>query len=113
MVMECCCNLITRSKPVPFSNQVISYLQHANWHVREGVLILLARCILVASASKSSGPSSLKPSLPGDSSTSAVGQICMNAQLIEEICFLVKVEDKKQLQQMGIDTLALLIARAP
>ena len=26
MVMECCCNLINRSKPVPFSSQVIKYL---------------------------------------------------------------------------------------
>ena len=34
-------------------------------------------------------------------------------QLIEEICFLVKVEDKKQLQAMGIDTLALIIAKSP
>ena len=99
MVMECCCNLINRSKPVPFSNQVIRYLQHANWHVREGVLILIARCILVASTNdtRKGGPSSLKPNLPGDQNASTVGQICMNSQLIEEICFLVKVEDKKQL----------------
>ena len=37
----------------------------------------------------------------------------MNAALIEEVCFLVKVEDKKQLSQMGIDALALIIATSP
>ena len=33
--------------------------------------------------------------------------------MIEEICFLVKVEDKKQLQQMGVDTLALVVGKSP
>jgi hypothetical protein len=35
-----------------------------------------------------------------------------NAQLIEEICFLVRVEDKSKLQQVGIDALALLLAKS-
>ena len=95
MVMDCCCNLINRSKPVLFAGQVIKYLQHANWHVREGVLILLVRCILVALNFEAKKGSALKPNMVGE--TSALGQICINSQLVEEICFLVKVEDKKAL----------------
>lgn len=81
--------------------------------MREGVLILLVRSILVTSVYEARKlGSALKPNIPG-SDSSSLSQICTNAQLIEEICFLVKVEDKKQLQQMGIDTLALLIAKSP
>ena len=78
---------------MPFATQVIKYLQHANWHVREGVLILLVRCILVAAQSEAKKGTALKPNMTGE--TSALGQLCTNAQLIEEVCFLVKVEDKK------------------
>jgi len=113
MVMECCCSLITRSKPATFASQIIKFFQHANWHVREGVLVLLVRSILVTSVYESRKlGSALKPNIPG-SDSSSLSQICTNALLIEEICFLVKVEDKKQLQQMGIDTLALLITKSP
>ena len=93
MVMECCCNLINRSKPAPFAIQVVKYLQHANWHVREGVLILIVRCILIAGAQETKKGTALKPNMSGE--MSAVGQITTNSQMIEEICFLVKVEDKK------------------
>ena len=95
MVMDCCCSLITRSKPVTFAIQIIKYLQHANWHVREGVLVLLVRSILVTSVYEARKlGSALKPNIPG-SDSSSLTQICTNAQLIEELCFLVKVEDKK------------------
>ena len=100
MVMDCCCNLINRSKPVPFAVHVIKYLQHANWHVREGVSILLVRCILISISLEGArrGSSALKPNMAvGEAASSALGQICTNGQLIEEVCFLVKVEDKKQL----------------
>lgn len=78
------------------------------------MLTLLVRTVLLTSAqdSRSRAGSAYKPSLPGDPNNS-LAQICTNQQLIEDIGFLVKVEDKKQLQQMGIDTLALLIAKAP
>jgi hypothetical protein len=77
MVMECCCNLINRSKPVQFANQVIKYLQHANWHVREGVLILFVRCLLVAHNSEVKKGAAFKPNMVGESSS--LGQICTNA----------------------------------
>ena len=51
----------------------------------------------------------MKPQLQ----STAEGSLAMSQTLIEEICFLVKVEDKKVLLQMGIDTLALIIAMSP
>jgi hypothetical protein len=63
--------------------------------VREGVLQLLARCLLAQSQSKEGV------------------QLALNSVMIEELCFLIKVEDKKALQQMGVDCLALMIAMSP
>mmetsp|Transcript_33543 Transcript_33543/g.41388 ORF Transcript_33543/g.41388 Transcript_33543/m.41388 type:complete len:109 (+) Transcript_33543:343-669(+) len=71
MVMECCNSLISCSKPLQFAQQIIKYLQHANWHVRQGVLTLLVRAILLTSAQdpRSRAGSAYKPNLPGDSSS--------------------------------------------
>lgn len=33
--------------------------------------------------------------------------------MIEELCFLVKVEDKKNLQAMGVDCLGLMMVSSP
>ena len=77
MVMDCCCNLINRSKPVVFASQVIKYLQHANWHVREGVIILLVRAILVTIVLEATRKGhALKPNLAGEASSLAL--ICTN-----------------------------------
>ncbi len=77
------------------------------------MLILLVRSILISSLmeQRSKTSNNYKPNLAGEASN--LSQICTNSQLIEEVSFLVKVEDKKQLQQMGIDTLTLLIAKSP
>jgi len=99
MVLECCSQMIKNSRPNVFALQIVKSLQHANWHVREGVLTLIVRCIIVQGTQ--------------DSRKADTGSLCTNAALIEEICFLVKVEDKKQLSQMGIDALALIIATSP
>jgi hypothetical protein len=108
MVLECCGCMIKSTRPNVFAVQIVKSLQHANWHVREGVLTLLVRCILVQSQQDGKKPSNLKPQLQNNAES-----LSMNAALIEEICFLVKVEDKKQLSQMGIDALALIIATSP
>ena len=50
--------------------------------------------------------------MPG-STDQGLLSLVTNSQVIEEICFLVKVEDKKQLQLNGIDALALFIAKSP
>ena len=47
MVLECCGQMINKSRPNIFAVQIVKSLQHANWHVREGVLTLLVRCIIV------------------------------------------------------------------
>lgn len=93
--------MIKNTRPNVFAVQIVKSLQHANWHVREGVLTLLVRCIIVQG---------YQDSRKGNVDT---GSLCTNAAIIEEICFLVKVEDKKQLSQMGIDALALIIVTSP
>ena len=47
LVLECSSCLIQYSKPHQMVLMILKNLQHANWHVREGVLILIARCILI------------------------------------------------------------------
>ena len=100
--------MIKSTRPSAFAGQIVKSLQHANWHVREGVLTLLVRCIIVQSQQDPRKPSAPKPQLQNNAES-----LALNAALIEEICFLVKVEDKKQLSQMGIDALALLVATSP
>lgn len=44
--LECCSLLIETFKPPSFLAHCTKSLQHANWHVREGILVLIARCLL-------------------------------------------------------------------
>ena len=46
-VLKCSGALIRTSTPSKFSNFAISYLDHTNWYVREGILHLLANCLIV------------------------------------------------------------------
>lgn len=46
-VLKCCGALIRASTPAQFANFAISYLGHTIWHVREGILHLLANCLIV------------------------------------------------------------------
>ena len=46
-VLKCCSVLIRGSSPSQFANHAISYLGHTNWHVREGILHLIANCLIV------------------------------------------------------------------
>jgi hypothetical protein len=46
-VLKCCSHLISSSRPSQFAYFTIKYLQHANWHVREGALSLLGHCFLI------------------------------------------------------------------
>ena len=41
-VLKCCGYIICNYKVSTFAFHVLRYLQHGNWHVREGVLHLLA-----------------------------------------------------------------------
>jgi hypothetical protein len=46
ITLDCCAKMIKASQPVTFANNIVKDLQHANWHVREGVVNLLVRCLL-------------------------------------------------------------------
>lgn len=97
-VLECCSCMLKHTKPFLFANQISKNLQHANHFVREGALTLIIRCVL-ESTRGDKGPRmpSLKPQIPGTQDQGLVS-LLTNSQIIEEISFLVKVEDKKQLQ---------------
>lgn len=45
-VLKCCGLLIRRSSPLQFATEAIGYLGHTNWHVREGILHLVANCLI-------------------------------------------------------------------
>jgi hypothetical protein len=45
-VLKCCSLLITGYKPSTFAFHAMKYLQHGNWHVREGALQLIAHCLI-------------------------------------------------------------------
>lgn len=47
ITLKCCANIIKASQPDVFVSNIVKELQHANWHVREGVIILIVRCLLV------------------------------------------------------------------
>ncbi len=87
VTLDCCTTIIQKFKPTAFVGQTVSNLQHANWHVREGMLHLLARCQLESG----------EAALPNQ------------ARLLEEVCFIVKVEDKPALVQLAIDNLVLAL----
>lgn len=46
-VLKCCGVLIRGSSPSQFANHAVGYLGHTNWHVREGILHLIANCLIV------------------------------------------------------------------
>jgi len=46
-VLKCCGVLIKQNSPSQFANHATGYLGHTNWHVREGILHLIANCLIV------------------------------------------------------------------
>jgi len=78
----------------------IGYLQHTNWHVREGILHLLAHCIISqGNLDELNGPS--KDSFDPN-------HMAFNSHFITEMITLAKIEQKLKIQQMVIDCLSLL-----
>lgn len=71
--------------------QIHKSFQNTNWHVREGLQILFARC-LIETAEAEEDTASL---LPG--------------KVLQELIFSLKVEDKAKLHQMGCDNFAFAI----
>lgn len=48
-VLRCCSLLIKNYEPSHFTQQSINFIRHTNWHVREGILHLIANSIIVQS----------------------------------------------------------------
>ena len=46
-VLRCCSLLIKNYDPGLFTAQSIKFISHTNWHVREGILHLIANSIIV------------------------------------------------------------------
>ena len=45
-VLKCSALMLVQTQSAWFASQTLKYLQHANWHVREGALFLLAHCFI-------------------------------------------------------------------
>lgn len=46
-ILKCCGLLIKRNNSYKFAIIAVDYIRHINWHVREGVLHLIANCLIV------------------------------------------------------------------
>lgn len=66
----------------------IGYLQHTNWHVREGILHLLADCII------SQGNFD---ELNGPRQTADPNHLAFNSHFIQEMSTLAKIESKSKI----------------
>ena len=49
--LECFALVIVTFRQAPFLAHCAKSMQHANWHVREGILILIARCLIESESS--------------------------------------------------------------
>ena len=46
-ILKCCGLLIKKNNPYKFAEIAINYIKHTNWHVREGILHLIANCLII------------------------------------------------------------------
>jgi len=107
-VLKCCGFIIQNSHNglMAIAYHSIGYLQHTNWHVREGILHLLADCIISqGNFDDLKGPLSQEPLDPN--------HLAHNSHFVSEMCTLAKIESKSKIQQMVIDCLALIIDISP
>jgi hypothetical protein len=82
-----------------FAMQSINFIRHTNWHVREGILHLIANSIIVQNQQEE-----LNGGIQNQNEN-----ICCSPQLIKELCLLAKSESKHKLYMMAIDCLALCL----
>ena len=90
-VLECCALLIDQISPANFLTLIHKSFTNTNWHVREGLQILFARCLIETAESEQ------------DTST------LMSLKVMQELVAALKLEDKPKLQQMGCDNFAFAI----
>lgn len=75
-----------------FSQVLLKYLQHSNWHVREGALFLLAHCLIEQQNEKVEGEG-----------------LSLNPAVFQELVMMTKIEDKQKIQTIIVDVLALSV----
>eukprot|EP00347_Sterkiella_histriomuscorum_P023335 403335038 len=96
-------------KPSIFAFHVMRYLQHNNWHVREGAILLLAHCVITQTLIKSNNDINIG----GVQQTPEMDiPLPQNPSLIQEICSLMLTEDKQKNQNYVTDLLALIIDKS-
>lgn len=114
-VLKCSGVLIRTNTPSKFCNFAISYLDHTNWYVREGILHLLANCLIVQGQQDE-----LNGNLNKADQNRAEGReqfgikngskdLALCSILIGNLCKMIKTEMKQKILFMAIDILALCI----
>lgn len=109
-VLKCCGFIIANSANglMAIAYHSIGYLQHTNWHVREGILHLLADCIIAqGQMDELEGPAGARQE------TMDPNHFAFNSHFISEMCTLARTEAKSKIQQMVIDCLALCLEISP
>lgn len=114
-VLKCGGALIRASTPPQFANFAIGYLGHTIWHVREGILHLLANCLIVqGQQDELNGNLGDRPGGQADTMGLATGNgelkdLAVSPILIGQLCKMIQSEMKPKILQMAIDDLALCI----
>lgn len=109
-VLKCCGFIIHNSNNglMAIAYHSIGYLQHTNWHVREGILYLLADCIITQG-----NVDELNAHDNNKQETLDPNHFAFNTHFISEMCTLAKIESKSKIQQMAIDCLSLCLEISP
>lgn len=103
-ILKCCSLLIIKYKASIFAYHAMRYLQHGNWHAREGALSLIAHCIITQVQQKQKN---------NQESPDQECSLPINPTMIVELCQMIRIEDKTKIQQQAIDVLALALEKSP
>lgn len=87
-----CCGFIIQNSPkglMAIAYHSIGYLQHTNWHVREGILHVLGDCIISqGNFDDLNSPSQQRADILDPN------HLAFNSHFISELCTLTKIESK-------------------
>jgi hypothetical protein len=91
-VLKCCGFIIKHNTNglMAIAYHSIGYLQHTNWHVREGILYLLADCIITQGNMDEMQQNLREESLDPN-------HFSFNTHFISEMCTLAKMEQKSKI----------------
>lgn len=96
-VLKCCGVLIRGGSPCQFANYAIGYLGHTNWYVREGILVLLANCLIVQGQQEELNPNAGTMSSHGGTQAqqqAVIKDLAVNPILIGQLCHMMQNETK-------------------